>query len=202
MFDTITRAAKDTISLKNKIRAYIQYSFLKDMNVDDPEATLDIKLIPVINGKPDTTYIHQNKTSFSNGDKMMLWVNNTSRNNLYFNILDIQPNGVINPILPNASQRISADDLMVPAGASFLFKNYVITISPPYGKEIFKVFACGDKIDLEDIAGTRGEGKRGGLHPFEMLVKQSYGARDANTHPIGSDIGSSYNLYFDITPKK
>jgi metacaspase-1 len=200
MFDTIARAAKDTNALKNKIKAYIQYSFLKNMNVDDPEAELEVKLLPVINGKPDTNYIHQAKTSFNDGDKMMVWVNNRSRHNLFINILDIQPNGVINAILPNNSQRIAAEDLMVPAGSSFLFKNYVITIGPPYGKEIFKIFACGDKIDLEDIAGNHGEGKRGGLHPFEILVKRSFDARDA-AQKVSADIGSSYNLYFDIKPK-
>jgi hypothetical protein len=128
VFDTITNASKDTLGLKRRIKAYIQYSFLRDMNVRDPEADLEVKLLPVINGVPDTLYTHLNDTSFTVGDQFMIWVNNKSRRNLYVNILDIQPNGVINAILPNSNQRISADDLMIPAGTSFTFKKYIITL--------------------------------------------------------------------------
>ena len=71
------------------------------------------------------------------------------------------------------------------------------------GKEIFKVFASGDKIDLEDIANNRGEGKRGNLHPLEMLVKKSYSARGVEEEQnISNANGSSYNLFFDIKPKQ
>jgi hypothetical protein len=201
VFDTLTNASKDTVTLKNKIKAYIQYCFLRDLNVNDPEDDLEVKLLPVINEKPDTTYTYLTDTSFNIGDKFMIWVNNKSRKNLYINILDMQPNGVINPILPNSSQRIFADDLMIPAGSSFLFKNYIIALYPPCGKEIFKIFASGDKIDLEDIANTHGEGKRGNLHPFEALVKSSYNARSPGQN-ISNAEGSSYNLYFDIKPKQ
>ncbi len=201
LFDTLTNASKDTAALKNKIKAYIQYSFLKDMNINDQEANLEVKLLPVTNDIPDTLYTHLSDTCFNVGDKFMIWVNNKSRKNLYINILDLQPNGVINPILPNGSQRIFADDLMIPAGSSFLFKNYIITLYPPCGKEIFKVFASCDKIDLEDIANSRGEGKRGNLSPFEILVKKSYNARSPDQNITNAD-GSSYNLYFDIKPKQ
>ncbi len=198
MFDTIVNASKDTTRLKKKIKAYNQYCFLKNMNVYDPEANLEVKLVPVINGEPDTLHASAHDTSFTAGDKFMIWVSNKSRRNLYVNILDIQPNGVINAILPNNGQGIFADDLMIPAGTNFLFKNYIITLYPPYGKEIFKVFASVDKIDLENIATSHGEGKRGSLRPFEMLVQKSYHLRSADGQYIGNDSGSSYNLYFEI----
>ena len=131
----------------------------------------------------------------------MIWVNNKSRRNLFVNILDMQPNGIINPILPNSSQRIFADDLMVPSGSSYLFKNYVITMAPPYGREIFKVFASADKIDLEDIALSHGAGKRGNLSPFESLLQKSFSLRSEAPQNLSNDNGTSYNIYFDITPR-
>ncbi len=202
MFDTLVNASKDTTRLKKKIKAYNQYCFLKNINVFDPEANLEVKLVPVINGEPDTLHASSHDTSFTAGDKFMIWVSNKGRRNLYINILDIQPNGVINAILPNNGQGIFADDLMIPAGTNFLFKNYIITLYPPYGKEIFKVFASVDKIDLENIATTHGEGKRGSLRPFEMLVQKSYHLRSAEGQYIGNNNGSSYNLYFEIKPPK
>jgi hypothetical protein len=199
-FDTIKNASKDTSGLKNKIKAYLRYTFLKDVNVTDAGANLEVKLLPVINGKPDTSFIHLNDTSFSVGEQFVLWVNNKSKKSLYVNILDLQPDGTINAILPNKSQRMFADDLLIPGESSFLFKNYPITVYPPCGKEIFKIFASDDKIDLEDIAGNRGEGKRGNLRPFERLVNRSYNLRGGSGEPFSNSNGSSYNLYFDITP--
>jgi len=200
-FDTIANASKDTARLKSKIKAYIRYCFLRDLNVSDHEADLEVKLLPVVNGSPDTSYIERNDTSFNAGDKMVIWVNNKSAKNLYVNILDMQPDGTINAILPNNSERIFADDLLVPAGSSFTFKNYTITLAPPYGKEIFKVFASPDRIDLESIANSNGAGRRGNLKPFEALLQQSFSSRSAMDQTIGTADGSSYNLYFDIRPK-
>ena len=163
---------------------------------------IDVKLLPVINGRPDTTYINKPLTAFTEGDKVMIWARNKSRNNLYINILDLQPDGVINPILPNSSQRIFAEDLLVPSGSSFLFKNYTITIERPYGREIFKVFASTDKIDLEDITNSRGAVKRGNLRPLEALVQRSFSLRGQLAQSVSDQNGSSYNLYFDIVPRR
>ena len=201
VFDTIANASKDTTELKNKIRAYIQYSFLRDINVNDPEATLEVKLLPVLDGKADTSFKYRNDVAFHIGEKFMIWVNNKSRKNLYVNILDMQPNGVINAILPNRNQRIFADDLLIPANTSYLFKNYTITLYPPCGREIFKVFTSADRIDLEAIAGSHGETKRGNLRPFESLVNTSYNLRGQAAQSISGHDGTSYNLYFDINPK-
>ncbi len=201
-FDTIANASKDTARLKNKIKTYIRYCFLKDLNVNDPDADLEVKLLPVVNGNPDTNYVHLSDTSFTAGDKMVIWVNNKSGKNLYVNILDMQPDGIINAILPNNSARIFADDLLVPAGASFAFTKYVITLAPPCGKEIFKIFASTDRIDLESIANSNGAGRRGNLKPFERLVQQSFNSRSTTDQNIGTADGSSYNLYFDIKPKQ
>ena len=200
-FDTIANASKDTARLKSKIKAYTRYCFLRDLNVNDPDANLEVKLLPVVNGTPDTTYMHLDDTSFTAGDKMVIWVNNKSNKNLYVNILDMQPDGAINAILPNNSARIFADDLLVPAGSSFAFTKYLITLAPPCGKEIFKIFASADRIDLESIASTNGAGKKGNLKPFERLVQQSFNARNVTDQKISTADGSSYNLYFDIKPK-
>jgi hypothetical protein len=200
LFDTLTNASKDTVALLTKIRAYVRYKFLKSINITNPDYDLVVKLLPVINGKPDTTFINKETPSFKAGDKLMIWVNNVSRKNLFINILDMQPDGVINPILPNRTQRIFADDLLVPSGSSYLFRNYVITIEPPYGNEIFKIFASTDKIDLEDIATSHGEARRGNLRPFEALVQRSFNLRGQPSQSVANSDGASYNLYFDIVP--
>jgi hypothetical protein len=209
LFDSVCHQnlATDTALLKKKIQEYIQYGFLKDLNVIDPDIKLDVKLIPLINGKPDTTKIFVKDTSYSfkNGDKFVIWAKNNGSEDIYFNIVDMQPNGVINAILPNKHPRkgnpIQPDDLRIPAGGSHLFDKYIVTISPPYGKEIFKVFASTSVLDMEDIANSHGESNgtaRGNLHPFVQLFQKSYTARGGSSENVSDADGCSYNLYFDI----
>jgi len=211
VFDTIRNIAQDTAQLNATIRDYIQYQFLKNLNVPDPDINLEVKLVPVKNKRPDTSKIHLANIdySFTKGDSLMIWVNNKSLKNVYFNILDLQPNGVINPILPHKFPKkgkgILPEDLLVLENTSHLYENYIITISPPYGKEIFKIFASDDVIDMEDIARSRGARngtKRGNLHPFVQLVQTSYKSRGGESTNVSDANGTAYNLFFDIKETK
>lgn len=70
--------------------------------------------------------------------------------------------------------------------------------------EIFKIFASTEKIDLEDIATSKGEPTRGNFTVLEKLFKDSYNnaARGVETVSLSSANGSTYNLLFRIKPKK
>ena len=201
LFNTIS----DTTGLKEKIEQYIQYKFLKNLNITDESAQLQIRLVPFINGKADTSQWNDSiaKTpSFKNGQQFVLWVKNTGSNNVYLNILDMQPDGIINKVLPNKAKNIYPVDLKIAAGSERLFSNYPIKVSPPYGTEIFKVFASKQQIDLEQIATTRGADTRGNLTLLESLVKKSYSesTRGADADNISNADGSCFNLMFEIKP--
>lgn len=200
-FNSVT----DTAELKEKIEQYIQYKFLKNLNIADESAQLEIRLIPFINGKADTSQWNDSlakTSSFRNGQQFVLWVKNTGSDDVYLNILDMQPDGIINRVLPNKAKNIYPVDLKIAAGSERLFSNYPIKVSPPYGTEIFKVFASKQQIDMEDIATTRGEGTRGTFTVLENLVRKSYGAgtRGVDTDNIGNADGSCFNLMFEIKP--
>ena len=204
LFDTIKSASADTAGLKTKIARYMQYTFLKSINVKDTDALVDIKLIPVINGRLDSARIKsKDKTYiFKNGDQFKLMITNTSSQDLYVNILDLQPDGQINPILPYAKRNLRAEELSFPAGSTKII-NRLIKITPPYGKETFKIFVSPDLIDVESIANTRGVSSRGNLSVFEKLVQKSYGDHTRGVEVgTGDANGSAYNLAFDIVPKQ
>ena len=63
--------------------------------------------MPIINGKLDTTAIKNkmiNNSFIANeGDTLTLKIKNTGMKDVYVNILDMQPDGTINPILPNSN---------------------------------------------------------------------------------------------------
>ncbi len=200
-FNTVT----DTTGLKEKIEQYIQYNFLKNLNIKDESAQLEVRLVPFINGKADTSQWNDllAKTPlFKNGQQFVLWVKNISSDDVYLNILDMQPDGIVNKVLPNKAKNIYPVDLKIAAGSERLFSNYPIKVSPPYGTEIFKVFASKQQIDMEDIATTRGEGTRGTFTVLENLVRKSYDAvtRGVDADNIGNADGSCFNLMFEIKP--
>jgi metacaspase-1 len=201
LFDTIKSASADTAGLKAKITRYMQYTFLKSINVRDTDALVDIKLISIINGKPDSAKMRSKDKnySFKDGDMFMIFVTNNSGQDVYVNILDIQPDGVINPVVPNLAKKITPQELKFTAGATLVPIKNRITVGPPYGRETFKIFVSTDMIDMEKIANSRGTASRGNLKLFERLVKKSYGDQSRGVNiGLGDADGSTYNLVFDI----
>lgn len=205
-FSTIKSAVKDSSALIAELQRYAQYKFLQSLEIKDPNIQVEVKLVPVINGVADTNNISQHFVNglyqFQEDDVMVLWVKNKGRDNVYVNILDMQPDGLINPILPYKEKSIYPPDLKLKAGEQHLFDQFLITLSPPFGTELFKVFASRQEIDVEDIASTKGEGMRGNLSVLEGLVKHSYGMRGAPLTNISKPDGATFNLLFTISPKK
>lgn len=204
---TIHDAASNPLQLKEDIQHYMQYKFLQGLNIKDESTNVEIKLVRFINGKPVTTSLTSPLVTiprFTNGDQFVVWVKNRGDDDVYINILDMQPDGIINKVLPDKQKKIYPGDLKIAGGSSFLFSKYPLTVSPPYGTEIFKVFVSKQEIDMEDIAATGGAGSRGNFTPLEGLVKRSYGAgtRGTETNNLGNTDGSCFNVLFEIEPKK
>lgn len=208
VFSTIKSAVNDSVALIEQFQHYAQYKFLQALELKDPDIKIEVKLVPVIKGVADTNNLSGKLVNgiyeFYDKDTITLWIKNTGNDNVYVNILDMQPNGVINPVLPFKEKSIYPHDLKIKAGEQYLFPidKYTISLSPPYGTEVFKVFASRQEIDVEQIANTKGEGTRGNLSVLESLVKSSYGMRGAGVNNISKADGSTGNIIFTIKPRK
>jgi hypothetical protein len=79
----------------------------------------------------------------------------------------------------------------------------VICIDPPYGTEVFKVFASESEIDLEKVATpdftTRGRGRV--LGALEKLVRNTYEMSRGDMDTIGGDDATTSEVLFIIKPK-
>jgi hypothetical protein len=197
LFETIKNATTDSTSLKNTLESYARYKFLQTLSAKTEGISVDVQLIPYFNGKPDTSRIKERivNNTFVTYDKdtLRLRIRNTGTVDVWVNILDMQPNGVINPVLPNRNKSIYPQDLKIVAGGENM--TYYVTISPPFGTEVFKIFASKSEINLEDIVTTKGATSRGGK-PFsslEKLVNKSY------TISRGADSDDSANENADAT---
>lgn len=205
-------SATDSVALRKVISRYAQYQLLQKLVVKDSTVTAQIKLVKVTNGKADekfmATKFQDMAYEFFEGDTIMLWVKNPGKKDIYVNILDIQPNGQINSMLPNTGieKPIVASELKVAAGKTRTFPDYIIELAPPLGIEVFKVFVTTKEINVEGLATPESEQvkTRGNINlsGFERLMVNSGNitTRGANVSVKPSD-GSVFNILLRIKAK-
>jgi hypothetical protein len=207
---TTLPSASDTLTLKKIISRYAQYQFLQKLVVKDSTVTAQVKLVPIVNGKPDEKFMaakyEERPYEFKDGDSVMLWVRNPGKKAVYINILDMQPDGKVNTLLPSTEQQIYPADLKIAPGETRTFPQYVIVMAEPFGTEVLKVFVTTKEINLEGLATPKEKGSatRGNLGLLEMLVDQSSttATRGPKVVSVKETDGSVYNLLFRIKENK
>lgn len=194
--------------LKEGIRHYLQYKYLQGLEISSREVGVDVQLVPVVHGRADTSAIelcrYQGSYVFHPGDTITLWIKNTAAFPVYINVLDLQPDGKINAVLPNKKRKIYPEDLRIEAGQARLFQAFPLLVSPPYGTEIFKIFVSRKNIDMERVVEARQEVIRGRRFSLEQLVERAFemNAQPRVTENINSAEGSIYSLLFEIKKGK
>lgn len=210
-FSEVSSALSNIDDLKLKLKQYIQHQFLLGLQAKTDGISMEVKLVPVVNDKADTNLIESKKINglyeFTEGDVITLSIKNTGKKPAYINILDLQPDGIINAILPkkiageNQKPILPNNLRFIPSETSFVFdpKEFKIRIEKPYGNEVFKIFVSEKEIDLEDIANTKGAPTRGDLSVLESLLKESYNG----VHKRGNDKadGTISEIIFRIKPQ-
>jgi hypothetical protein len=211
VFAKIKSALSDSWELRQKLQDYAQYIFLQSLSCAVPGVQVEMKLyLQAPDGSPDTAAtalrIKGGRFEAHNGDKLTLRIRNNGTQQVYVNVLDLQPDGGINAILPNmrGNVKISPDQLALPPGSEYdLPAKDNILIGPPFGTEVFKLFASPVEIDLENLANTRG-----GIDPshpptmMEQLVRASYRGTRGGTVESGSQPdAATYDYVFVIKPK-
>jgi metacaspase-1 len=206
LFTTLKNSSNNIDSLQERLQRYAQYKFLRAIELKDPEVNMDVRLTPIINGKADITKIGtkmiNSRYEYFEDDTLVLWIKNTGKKAAYINILDLQPDGKINPILPFKAERIYSYDLNIKADSAYLLSNYKIALVPPCGTEIFKIFISTKEIDLEDIADTKGATTKGNLDQWEKLLSKSYTLKRGGVPSSNNTNGTTLNIPFIIKPKR
>lgn len=204
--------SEDPSVIKDGLQRYARYKYLRGLSFNESGLSAKVELVFLdANENIDSNKIKQHtklgRLELKDGDVVHLKVTNTGTKSFYINIVDMQPDGIINPILPNKAVKVTPDDCMVNVNAELLFPNG-ITVGPPYGNEIFKVFLFPSRLDLEKTLTTQsdnGAGARGGvLNDMEKMFKGSevsgVGAR-GNPPTLNTSNGTIFNLNFKIVPR-
>ncbi|HQR92985.1 MAG TPA: caspase family protein [Sediminibacterium sp.] len=214
-FAAATGLLQSADALKEQLRRYGQYQFLSGLEEQVPEMNVLVKLLPVINDQIDTAAMVQKTVNgileFTEGDQVTLSIHNMGKKAVYVNILDLQPDGIINAILPyknapEGKRNYLPQDLRIMPGQEYVFepKDFLIKLSKPYGTEVFKVFVSEKEIDLEPMATKKFQlgntiQKRGDLTQLELLLLDSY--QTVIKRGNSASDGSIMNLLFRIKPR-
>jgi len=191
--------------LQDQLKHYIQYKFLKSLEIKDPAYDLEVRLLPVINGKVDTSR-HNPKIAggileLEEGDKFYISAKNNTNRGLYVNILDLQPDGLIHAVFPNRDFPIEKTELRIEAGQERIF-SWLMNIGPPFGMETYKIFVSRQEIDMETIARSNGGRPRANLSSLQELVNDSFAtaSRGSSIEKSTEPDGSVYSIVFKIKP--
>lgn len=209
LFATIKKDADYASNLKQYITQFAQYRFLQNLILKDSQFQLQVELVPIVDGIVDTSAIQKhwnNGTRFyKEGDAFTIRATNTSNKALYLNIIELQPDGWMNPVMPNREAGVYASDLAIAPGQTRIFGDYVIEIGPPFGTNIYKLFISKKQIDLENLVAMRGQGQsRAGFGVLENAFQTGLDAGTARgsnlTVKTANAEGCVQDLIFEIVP--
>ncbi|MFT7592424.1 MAG: hypothetical protein ACI9UJ_002361 [bacterium] len=129
---------------------------------------------------------------------IIIKVSNIGTKDAYYSIIDIQPDGRINGILPAEDRKLkqSPADFKIAVGQSYIAPGSFVRFYPPYGMEIFKLFASKEPIDFTPIL-TNKAAYRNYKSQLEMLFDDGYtnSARGDLNKPLRSnDMESSTSV--------
>ena len=103
-------------------------------------------------------------------------INHSDQKRLYYTVLDIQPDNVVNVLVPG--KRDQPEDFLISQEDTIKLEK-VFNIGPPEGIDVLKIIASDVPLDMRAIFDSRGKaaGTRGGpKSPFEKIVEGTYNA--------------------------
>jgi hypothetical protein len=211
----------DPAEFKKVLKEYDRYRYLRDLKFTEQGLSARVELVFLdAKKKPDLAKLRA-RTKFGRlelqeGDTVYLKVVNAGTKKLYVNIVDMQPDGIINKVLPNRDLKdiknlprpILPENCSVNVRDSTLNTDMMIVIGKPFGEEIFKVFLSTQLLDLEDMLAGHGDaGNRNSRGVLNNLAKvfdaaeNKTGSRGVNPKVEAQD-GTIFNLNFTIVPRQ
>lgn len=164
-----TALESDVMSTLNN---FAQGKIIKDLDFSDTRYDVVMELLPVeaeiyddgtfeiIEYLDKNQFIENEVPGFGVENMAVIKVTNNGTKKAFFNIIDIQPDGFINPIIPTVNDADGREYYLEP-GESAILKNTIIMFGPPYGNEVFKVIATNKAFNLSATIMQHGSSSRG-----------------------------------------
>jgi len=198
--------------INKHLNAFVQGKILRAYN--NPESSFDFSLEVLktncdIDSNTEDEIIKDLDINIAVGSCIKFKISNTGNNKAYFSLIDIQPDNVINLVIPAIELGYTASEYVLNPGESYV-TDYSIEVAEPLGEETLKLISSNSPLDLSGIIRANSLGSTRGLmdlqndlptHPFEQLLQSTYmnsatrGTRikKASAEEIGTE-----TLYFKI----
>lgn len=181
------------------IQKYCRSEYLKSYIVIDSNFQYEARILPATKTSNNTYQIDSTQSNFNGnlkikaGTSVVISITNKGLKRIYFNVMDIEPNGKINAIMPKKNIKIYKEDLFVEPGETKTFTQFPVKIYPPYGNEVFKIFVSKSPFDLEYIGATRS------VSTFSNDLEKIFNnINNTRSGQFGSNDGVVSNIYFEI----
>jgi hypothetical protein len=215
---------QDIKKLKEALKRFGRFRYLKGLSINEEGLTAKVQLVFLdeqgnVDDEKLKSRTHFGRLELQEDDVVYLRIINKGQKQFYINIVDIQPDGFINPVIPNKNLKdrnnnpapLKWEDCLVRKYDTLFLRSLPISIQQPYGDEIFKVFLSTAALDLEDILTSKDEasvppGKRGILNGLEKIFVNSNINENGTRGGVGSRVntdqnGTVFSLNFQIMPK-
>jgi len=191
----------------SEIKKFFQANFLRSLSLSTSDFDVTFKIKPITLKSQGSGYVEDkelslneimnisNQLEFKEGSAFKLTIKSDGYNKAYYQIIDIQPDNKINILIP--TERNKPSDYIIYPGEEIEL-NEIFVIGKPYGKEMFKLIATSEPIDLSLIVQTRGQKQSETESPFERLFRESYNPTRGASLVITPESVGTYSYTFEI----
>lgn len=183
--DEETRGSTTVDAINQKLFAFAQGQYLKNLEFKNYNYEFEFKLLPIeydvltdeVGNVLDPSTLTNKNGTFQvkpEVDNVVLQVTNKSERPLYFSIIEINSKGEIFPFMPNDNCSLNNDERKLAPGQTMIFKDCIFSFGPPYEKLILKGFATSTPINFQPTVETRGDNSRNAANPLETFLANSF----------------------------
>lgn len=214
--------APDQLSsfIGSKIAGFGRAAYLRNLNMKNEELNVVFEFVPIdykraegnnnamITDLPEKSIKDPSgNIIFQHNDRYNLRVINNGQERLYYNILEIQPDNLVNVLFPASNQQ-PTDCFINPGDTVRLTR--IFRIGPPDGMNVIKLVAAKAPLNLRQIfvaqGNSRGEQPKAN-NPFEKLMQginrtDGIQTRGSDEETIQPDAVNIYSIPYKIVPKK
>ena len=169
------RSERYVFQIKKVIMSYMQGEYMREFESESQNLIVDFDIVEVDCSSKSVVNKSIHNSNIAVGSCIRIKVKNNGIKPAYFSVLDIQPDNVINLVIPAVSLGYTASEYYLEPGQEFE-TNYSIEIGEPYGVEVMKLIATDEPLDLSGIMSTNGSLSRGAAksHSFENLFSSTF----------------------------
>lgn len=158
-------------TLNEKIAEYLRANFLRNLEIDNKMKNPNIECL--ISREGEEVAIDGLKNKIKIGSMMKIRITNNSDKGQYFSVIDIQPDHIINVLIPYDKP---AESYYLEPGQSYT-TDFELEVVPPYGKDVIKVIMLSEPLDLNPVIKTRGVSNiinNSTKNPLEILLGNTF----------------------------